>query len=244
MPIISKVEAQSTRGKCLYAVILIALTLGGITMVYPFLIMISGTVRSEMDETDLDIVPQYLVDDKVLYMKFLETKYNQNVDDVNRAHGTFYFQFKGAQPTEPLNQRPADDLHRFLSTFEDWPRHWDKLGASRGIKTTPENTRALSNRLLKRYDGDLNALSQDAGVFMTTWDLRYFQPPLWREYKYDYTPNPIYEEFFKLTNESHWGMRQLMSISGYFVETMIVPIYGRKDAGQYNKAHANKLNRI
>lgn len=244
MPIISKVESNSTQGKCLHGVILIALTLGGITMVYPFLIMVSGTVRSEMDETDLDIIPQYMVDDEVLYMKFLETKYNQNLDALNRAHGNFHFRFKGARPNTRHSNRSANDLLRFLSTFEHWPRHWDTLGASRGIKTIPENTRALSRRLHARYNGDIAALSHDAGIFMTTWDMREFQPPLWHEYKYDYTPSPIYEEFFTISTNSAWSMRQLTSISGYFVETMIVPIYGRKNTQQYNNAHVNTIDSI
>ena len=65
MSIISKVEAGSRRGKVIFAAIILLLTAGGATMVYPFLIMISGTLRSEMDEKDLDLLPAYLMDERV-----------------------------------------------------------------------------------------------------------------------------------------------------------------------------------
>ena len=72
MPIISKVESRSPRGKLLYAAIFLLLTLGGTSMVYPFIIMVTGTMRTEMDETDLDFVPSYLFKPETLYRKFLE----------------------------------------------------------------------------------------------------------------------------------------------------------------------------
>lgn len=244
MPIISKVEGQSPRGKLLYAVLITVLTLGGVTMVYPFIIMVSGTVRSEMDETDLDLVPDYMVDDEVLYRKFLETKYNQGVEFLNRSTGKQYFSFKDKNLKPPkLVERRAEDLRRFFDSFKNWPRHWDLVGASRGILTIPENVRLLSKRMRKRYNGDLRAMIDDLGTANITWDFSGLQPPLWLENRYDYEPNAIYEELFKIEDETDWAQRQVMSVSGYFVETIIVTAYG-KNAEKYNAAHAVNIDSI
>ena len=74
MPIISKVEGKSVRGRVVYGIIFALLTIGGASMVYPFVIMISGSLRSPMDENDLDVLPDFFTDPDVLYRKFLETK--------------------------------------------------------------------------------------------------------------------------------------------------------------------------
>jgi len=275
MPIISRVEANSPRGKMLYASIIFGLTLGGVTMVYPFVIMLSGTVRSEMDETDLDVVPEYMAKDAALYRKFLETKYNQAADQLNRSHGRLNFDFDGAalpgapaperkmgkkesaqeladaaagekkvEPAAVFSQAQADDLKGFIEETKDWPKHWSLLGASLGVKTIPENLRALTEKLKGEYDGDIQALARDLGVAMTLWDFRGFLPPDWMNYRYDFEPNALYRGFFELTEERPWAERQMMSVSGYFVETMILPVYGRDGIDRYNEVHKGQITSI
>jgi multiple sugar transport system permease protein len=237
MPIISKVEGKSWRGRLNYAILMLVLSAGALTMLYPFVIMVSGTVRSEMDETDLDIIPAYFVDDDVLYRKLLETKYNYLVEQLNRAHGTASFSFKSTDVPATYVPRRADDFRQFLEESEP-PQHWQLLGGTAGTKTVPEYLRALTERLRTRYDGDIAAFSRDIGGTMANWDFRAFRPPDWLTKRYDYQPNPIYEELFALTDESPWAWRQILSISGYFVETMIQPTYGRRDVKPYNDKHA------
>lgn len=243
MPIISKVEGRSVGGKLLYAAIILVLTLGGATMVYPFLIMISGTLRSEMDEKQLDLMPRYLVDREVLYRKFLETKYNQNVEFLNRAHGRASFSFVIAELPPPVNSAQSEDLRIFL-TERHPPRHWATLGATAGIKTIPENLRELTVRLRRRYGGDLDRFGRDIGATVAAWDLRALRPPEWVSNRYDFEDNPIYEELFQLDSERDVAEKQWVSISGYFIETMLVPLYGRRNVDAYNKAHVNPVETL
>src|SRR6476659_855229 len=102
MPLISKVEAKSWRGRVLFAVVFVALSLGGLTMLYPFGIMISGSTRSSMDQSDMSLVPRFLTDRDTLYRKFLETKYNLDILDLNSAHGRNNFAFKSAALPERI----------------------------------------------------------------------------------------------------------------------------------------------
>src|SRR5918993_4165881 len=98
MPIISSIEARQPRGRLLHAAMFLVLSLGGVAMLYPFLIMISGSVRTEMDEQDLNLVPPYLVDRGALYRKLLENKYNEDVRYLNRAHRAKTYDFRMVQP--------------------------------------------------------------------------------------------------------------------------------------------------
>jgi multiple sugar transport system permease protein len=229
----------------MYAALITVLTLGGVTMIYPFIIMVSGTVRSEMDATDLDLMPGYMASNEVLYKKFLETKYNQGVEFMNMAHGRQHFSFKHKDVKPPeLVQQQIDDFRRFLDEFDNWPRHWDLVGASMGVKTVPENVRELTQRLRKRYKNDLTLMRQDLGVANISWDFRGFQPPKWIELRYEFEPNAIYEELFAIEDESDWAERQILSVSGHFVQTMILPTYSARDPQPYNKAHTVNVDKI
>jgi multiple sugar transport system permease protein len=237
MPIISKVEAQTTRGRIVQGIILTVLTIGGLTMLYPFAIMVSGALRSEMDEADLDLVPGYMHDRQMLIRKFLETKYDQNIALLNRSHGRQNFSFRQAAVVDEVSTRQVEDLQAFLEQT-DIPRHWQTLGGAEGIRTVPENLRRLREELRERFDDDLPAFSRDMGSPVAAWNLITFRSPDWLSQRYDYEDNALHQEYFALLDEATWAHRPLVSISGFFVETMLLPVYGREGVPAYNKAHA------
>lgn len=216
--------------------IVAALTLGGLTTVYPFAIMVSGALRSELDESDLDLVPRYFVDDTVLYRKFLETKYNQDVAALNRAHCRAEFSFRDATRPEPLVPRRVDDLTRFLEETQP-PRHWQVLGGTHGVRTVPEKLRELRDRLATRYHGDFAAYQREAGVAVTGWNTIIAPPPEWLTQRFDYPRNALYDTYFELLDEAPLAERQLVSLTGCFLQTMIYPVYGQGDTDAYNAAH-------
>lgn len=237
MPIISKVEAQTTRGRIVHGIILAVLTIGGLTMLYPFAIMVSGALRSEMDEADLDLVPGYMRDRQVLIRKFLETKYDQNVALLNRSHGRQNFSFREAVVVQDVSPRQVEDLQAFVEQT-DIPLHWQTLGGAEGIRTVPENLRRLREALRERFDDDLAAFSRDMGSPVAAWNLITFRSPDWLSQRYDYEDNALHQEYFSILEQAPWAQRPLVSISGFFVETMLLPVYGREGIAAYNKAHA------
>ena len=93
MSVLTQVECKSWKGIVFQSLVIIVLLVGGVTMVYPFVLMISGAMRSEMDSADLDAIPKFLVDETTLARKFLETKYNHNISIMNRSHGGMDFSF-------------------------------------------------------------------------------------------------------------------------------------------------------
>ena len=67
MPIISRIGARSGKVRALYASIFFVLTLGGVTMVYPFLLMVAGSFSSQVDSAGLGIYPAFWFHDDILY---------------------------------------------------------------------------------------------------------------------------------------------------------------------------------
>ncbi len=75
MPIISKGGRKSLKVRLIYLLIYLILIAGTITMVYPFLLMLSSSVASPFDFDDLRLVPKYLTNDNALMKKYLFSKY-------------------------------------------------------------------------------------------------------------------------------------------------------------------------
>src|SRR3954452_14031543 len=75
MPILARVGRRSVRMRIAVALVYTVLTLGAVTMLYPLVLMLSGSVRSDTDFAWVTPLPEYLFDDHVLWMKYVESKY-------------------------------------------------------------------------------------------------------------------------------------------------------------------------
>src|SRR6478672_13960554 len=75
MPILARVGRRSWKMRIAVALVYLALGLGAITMLYPLVLMLSGSVRSDTDFRWVTPIPEYLYDDRVLWMKYIESKY-------------------------------------------------------------------------------------------------------------------------------------------------------------------------
>ncbi len=236
MPIISQVQARTVQGKLTIAAIFAILTLGAVTMIYPFAIMVSGSLRSEMDETDLDLIPSFLFEDEVLYRKFLETKYNQRVNELNQAHLQQNFSFENAAVPEGINRERVDDFHAYYEE-NSLPRHWQLLGGIRGDRTTPEALRELRNRIADRFDGDLSAYNRATGGVINNWINLVIPPTDWLSFRFDVPDDPLFQEYFRMLEEAPLAERSVVSLTGFFLETMVYPVYGQSDTHAFNEAH-------
>jgi ABC-type glycerol-3-phosphate transport system permease component len=218
----------------------IALSLGGLTMLYPFAIMISGSLRSELDETDLDLVPRFLVDEITLYRKFLEVKYNEDVASLNRAHARHAFSFRTAHVPQEVNERAVSDFRQFLRETQP-PHHWRIGGGISSLKRLPDRLRAIQRRLEEHFDGSLASYSEEVGSPTLQWIAIRLPPPLWMSRQYSFSPNALWDAYFSTTDASDFAEQQMVNLSGYFREIIIGPIYGQSSTENYNRVHARPL---
>ncbi|MEM1444473.1 MAG: ABC transporter permease subunit [Planctomycetota bacterium] len=224
MAILLPTEQRSTKGRLIHAGIITLLLLGGVTMVYPFLVMLSGSVRSGIDEAELDLVPEYLVDDEALYRKFLEFKYNGDVAALNRAHRTTHFSFAEANPPNPSGWTPPLRPDKPVG-----PEHFIILGGIQGERTVPANLRRIRNELIDRYDGDIADYISDGGAPTPSWLTVVVSPPRWFDRRYDFPPGPLLDAYSHVRSRRPTSEWQIVSLSGHFLDTMIWPSIGRGD---------------
>jgi multiple sugar transport system permease protein len=240
MALLGHIEARSIGGRLFHAAIVFALFVGGMTMIYPFAVMLSGSIRSEMDQADLDVVPAFWFNTDVLYQKFLETKYNQDVDRLNSAHQTLYFSFRNAMPPQGFDQE-AQRMNAFM-TDPDLPQHWQVLGGMYGMQTVPEAMREMRRRVYSRFDGDFEALSRALGSPMANMQMISFRVPEWLSRRYDIEDNVLTDVYYEVTREASPADRQLLSITGDFLLAIVYPRYGRSDVDAFNATHVQQIS--
>ena len=238
MSVLTNIERKSRKGKVFQGLVLFVLILGGVTMVYPFLIMVAGATRSPMDDAEIDLLPDYFVEDVILSRKFLEMKYNQDVGEMNLHRPYWDYSFEQATIPADVVARRIDDLKSFVAQAE-LPDHWQVLGGTMIVnRTTSPNKHRLTRRVRDRYDGDLNALGEDLGLVLSRWRDVSQMIPQWTSTRYTYEPSEFYDAYFTLLRERPLAERAFASVSAAFLENAIFPVYGRSDVEDYNAAHA------
>lgn len=83
--IIGKVGAKTWKTRLAIGLIYATLVVGSATMVYPFLLMLSGSVKSEADATLITPYPEFWFDDAVLFQKYAESKHNASIENCRLA---------------------------------------------------------------------------------------------------------------------------------------------------------------
>src|SRR5438067_13333259 len=83
MPLIPVIGRKQPKMRLIIALLYTVLSLGAITMVYPFVVMIATSVTSPVDRDEFRPVPAYLRNDLWLYRKYIEAKYNEDIPRFN-----------------------------------------------------------------------------------------------------------------------------------------------------------------
>lgn len=115
MAIIGRVEKKNWKVKLLNLTIHLVLILGAVTMVYPLLLMISGSLKSSVDFKDFDIVPQYFYQDVALFKKYIQTKYNTKILLISGTFKEPKTTIDFLEAPEHFSAKRVDDYSQFLA---------------------------------------------------------------------------------------------------------------------------------
>lgn len=87
MPIISRVGRKRWRTRIAIGVLYALLSLGALTTLYPFLLMISTGMKGPTDQYDNRLIPAYFSDEWELFRKFVDDKYSGNLEIAGSVFG-------------------------------------------------------------------------------------------------------------------------------------------------------------
>ncbi len=96
MPIISEIGRKHWRLRLLIGSIYLILSLGAVTMVYPFAMMLSISFCSKADHEENRLIPRWFYSEDALYRKYVAAKYLK-IEDYNQRHRTGYPDFSYAE---------------------------------------------------------------------------------------------------------------------------------------------------
>ncbi len=116
MALIPTVGRKSPPMRLLVAFLYLILSVGAITMVYPFVMMLNLSVESQYDQVSFALVPRYLYSAPALFGKYAEDKYKADITAIGDAYGVPFAKLQDVGP-------PPQSLA--LS-----PSAWDTFAAS------------------------------------------------------------------------------------------------------------------
>lgn len=183
MPLFGPVERKNVTARAVHGAIYVVLTLGSVTMVYPFLLMLGASVTTDLDFESWRIIPAYLTDDAALYRKWMDDRYGDAFSIAKRIHRMEEAGFRHLDgiPCYRDPQRPA----RFGGTTEDiqsptYARRvndWltcvgtlpDDLVIAfyRDLRRTRPTHQQFAAWLARRYKNDIQAFNEEFGTVYT-----------------------------------------------------------------------------
>ena len=186
MALIPVVGRKTWKMRALIGALYLVLTLGAVTMVYPFLVMLGASVESQYEKTSYDLVPRYLHSDTALFGKYAEDKYRGDIVQINATYGTGYAGLQDVVPPPAVASATVDAWDQFADTLPARYKTAGFGGAAAAYSPSPLLDRY--HRFLRdHFRGDIRALdrayAQEDEDFLTVF------PPFEQPAKHNWTPD-------------------------------------------------------
>ena len=124
MPVISKIGRKDSRVVSVVLLIYALLVIGSVSMIYPLMLMLSGSVKSKADFYQITPVPRYFFDDDVLWAKYVESKYTDQFEAEKAQFEPIGYWHKIRPPVIASQQQElAQDFMAFRAET-DWSLDW------------------------------------------------------------------------------------------------------------------------
>jgi ABC-type glycerol-3-phosphate transport system permease component len=226
MSIIGKVGQKSFKVKALNRFIHISLLLGAITMIYPFLLMLSSSVKSAVDSYKMTILPEYLYNDKILFQKYLEARYNEESVRLSDNYPGRYASFREVE----LPERPNPAI------YEQWKRFLKEKGSEFGVYdyyvseqygrgVYPRNQRLIRGILRKENQNNLTRFNNKYGLGVQTWEQIVIEEKDIATRNYISLSDGYLGRYEKFKQSVPFWHRNYINIDGNFAAVELIPAY-------------------
>jgi len=191
MPIITLVGRKQRKLRVLIGALYVVLTLGAVTMVYPFLLMVSTSFTSAVDQNEFRIVPRYFYDEASLYRKYVEAKYNEDIVKYDAWFGTDSGTFEDLEPPKHVNRKLVAEWRQFKASL--LPDYLMLASSYTLSNLTPEMEGRYRAFVTERFGGELSKLNKayeeandnwmEVGMPLEDWTQRSLAVPHTRKYR-------------------------------------------------------------
>jgi multiple sugar transport system permease protein len=210
---------------------------GGISMVYPFLLMVSGSFKSEVDAFEFDVIPRFLYDDDLLFQKYEQAKCNTNIAIYKDNYGgSEAFSFKDIKVPSAPTETLLADWKAFCegTTARD---EFYMLGFFKG-RTIPRNLRGYRERIREICRDDLAEFNRTYAPGMLSWF--FLEGPSETEMtgkSYQISTSPAVSKFIEFKKECPIEDRIYVSCDGFFRKLLQIDSKYKGGIEKFNKIH-------
>ena len=226
----SPVAERSFKVRALYLSFYGFLALGAITMVIPFVIMLSGSAEPGVRFTNAQFFPAYLVSDGALWDRYVEAKYrNENVL-LRMAWGDGRLDLNGVSVPQS-NASDAQLWSQFL-TENDLPETLFATGFCATARRVPYYyNRAFRNWLAGRF-GTIKELNQALGTTFRTFQA--IEPPNLSLTGGSLNRTPLVQHFLEFCRDQVPASRKFVWDAGGYYRNVFLPRLIGEDIAVFN----------
>ncbi len=238
MAIISQIGRRHWRTRVLISAMYIALIAGAVSMVYPFLLMLSGSTKSAADAPTHRILPAFLLHRDALYQKTTEALFNETLSLMFSAYPnppqSFTYLTEPANAPEALTRAWRDFLPTQHPGSFTYTLGYTRAPASRGAQ--PKLLRAWKEFLMSRFDGDLSAVNRSLQTTYTSWYAIDLPPEDYLIRRTSLAETPFLRVWNEFKEEQPIESRIYFSVENFYRNVFLMNRYTR-DIAAYNSAH-------
>lgn len=236
MPIISNIGRKSLKARTLIWSIYGMLILGSITMIYPFLLLISGSSKSPVDTPDAKVIPAFLINDTALYRKYVESLFNEELGMMRQVYNSTSPAFRELDPPKKPNEKLVKEWSTFLDEAE-LPGYTCFTGdtySKTGV--LPLELRRFKAKLNTEFDGSMEKLNRGLQTDFMSWNRIFVKPEAYLQRNKKYLRNTFWDRFYEFKKETRKVDRYYFSVEGFYKTEFLKTQYSKK-IEEYNRAH-------
>jgi ABC-type glycerol-3-phosphate transport system permease component len=238
MSIISEIGRKHIKVRLFIYGMYALLTIGAISMIYPFLIMIAGTSKSGVDSPDAELVPNFLIEDVTFYRKNVEAFYNEQQSCMQSSYDINDKGFRHIKPRQRVNSKLVAHWNDFVKQhklpFYAYEIAYSGYRVSKNIQ--PMMLRRFKAELKEEFKDSISVMNNHLGTDFVSWNNVFLRPDLYiqRRITPGTTPYSVKWREFKLKQSPEY--RFYASPDGFF-RTVYLKAQYTKDINIYNRTN-------
>lgn len=240
MSIISKVGRRSAKVRVLNGLIHTVLILGALTMVYPFLLMLSSSLKSNVDSVKLSLLPKYLYDDTALFQKYLESRYNEESSRLADNYAGRWLSFSEAELPELPDPALCKDWQEFISSRPQGVYDY-YVAEHYGRGVYPLNQRRMRKLLRDENHNDLTEFNRKYNTGAQSWEQIVVEEKDILGRNYVSTATGYLGRFRAFKKDIEERHRNYINLDGAFVQMELAPAFS-SDLDSLNAALGTDFN--
>lgn len=236
MPLISNVGRRSPGTRMLIAGLYAVLILGGISMVYPFMLLIAGSFKTGVDIKEVSWRPAFLFDDLALYRKHIESLFNEQLDVMRSVYDLDVASFDQLMPPEQASPALLEAWDEFIARDQDQLAYTVGYMQASVSRTVPKFLREFRERMKTRFGPSIDDANDQLETQYTGWNAFYLLPEDMYQRRSKPLDSRLGEEWRRYRAELPHAYRFYFTLEGFY-KTLFLKTQFTRDITEYNRIH-------